>query len=152
MADRDKGRTLWREEVIQEANRVQSDLDRSEFAPDAEGRRHVEDRLHQARDAAEAHERRWKRVRSWWSGIDIEAAWRAIHAAKQELIDGMADPDLRAQYPLLRSKVKQYHYSIQRFTGGQTVRQWLSTQPYELQQQFGWAVLRRYEPCREARR
>jgi hypothetical protein len=108
MADRDKGRTLWREEVIQEANRGQSDLDRSEFVPDAEGRRHVEDRLHQARDAAEAHERRWKRVRSWWSGVDIEAAWRAIHAAKQELIDGMGDPDLRAQYPLLRSKVKQY--------------------------------------------
>lgn len=108
MADRDKGRTLWREEVIQEANRVQSDLDRSEFVPDAKGRRYVEDRLHQARDAAEAYERRWKRVRSWWSGVDIEAAWRAIHAAKQELIDGMADPDLRAQYPLLRSKVKQY--------------------------------------------
>lgn len=38
-------------------------------------------------------------------------------------------------------QVSGYYSSIQPFTGGQTVRQWLSTQSFEAQMQFGRQVL-----------
>lgn len=41
-------------------------------------------------------------------------------------------------------QVSGYYSSIQDFTGGQTVRQWLGTQSLEAQQQFGLDVLRRF--------
>jgi len=38
-------------------------------------------------------------------------------------------------------QVSGYYSSIQPFTGGQTVRQWLSTQSFDAQMQFGRQVL-----------
>ena len=103
-----RGRNSWREEVLREADRVRIDLDRSEFGSDAPERRYILANLEIARDAATRSHRGIMRVRSWWTGVDTESAWRAIHGAKQVLFDGMKDPDVRAQYPVLRSKVQQY--------------------------------------------
>lgn len=41
-------------------------------------------------------------------------------------------------------QISGYYSSIQDFTGGQTVRQWLGTQSLEAQQQFGLEMLRRF--------
>lgn len=38
--------------------------------------------------------------------------------------------------------ISGYYSSIQRFTGGRTVRQWLSTQSFEAQREFGLKILR----------
>jgi RHS repeat-associated protein len=44
----------------------------------------------------------------------------------------------------LHGRISAYYSSIQPFTGGQTVRQWLSVQPFEAQQSFGQQVLRQF--------
>lgn len=41
-------------------------------------------------------------------------------------------------------QISGFYSSIQPFTGGATVRSWLSTQPFEIQQQFGQEVLLRF--------
>jgi hypothetical protein len=41
-------------------------------------------------------------------------------------------------------QISGYYSSIQDFTGGQTVRQWLSTQSFKAQQEFGLQVIRRF--------
>jgi len=43
-------------------------------------------------------------------------------------------------------KISGYYSSKQAFTGGQTVRQWLSTQSYEAQQRFGQRIMDRFSP------
>ena len=45
---------------------------------------------------------------------------------------------------IAHGKVSAFYSSIQPFTNGQTVRQWLSTQPLEQQRQFGLDTLRRF--------
>jgi hypothetical protein len=42
----------------------------------------------------------------------------------------------------VHQQISAYYSRIQPFTNGQTVRQWLSSQPFEAQQQFGLQVLR----------
>ena len=111
MADEERprrGRSSWREEVLREADRIENDLARSDLTADTPSRAFVVDSLKIARDAAIRSHRGLTRVRAWWSGVDVESAWRALHGAKQVLFDGMKDPDVLAQYPLLRSKVQQY--------------------------------------------
>jgi hypothetical protein len=44
----------------------------------------------------------------------------------------------------LHRQISGYYSSIQDFTGGQTVRQWLSTQSLEAQREFGLQVIRRF--------
>lgn len=41
----------------------------------------------------------------------------------------------------IHRQVSGYYSSIQPFTGGQTVRQWVSAQPFDAQSQFGLDVL-----------
>jgi hypothetical protein len=41
-------------------------------------------------------------------------------------------------------QISGYFSSIQDFTGGQTVRTWLSSQPFEAQQAFGYEILGRF--------
>jgi hypothetical protein len=42
----------------------------------------------------------------------------------------------------VHTQISAYYSRIQPFTNGQTVRQWLSTQSFETQRQFGQQVLR----------
>jgi hypothetical protein len=44
----------------------------------------------------------------------------------------------------LHGRISAYYSSIQPFTGGQTVRQWLSTQSFEAQETFGQQVLKQF--------
>jgi len=44
----------------------------------------------------------------------------------------------------LHRQISGYYSSIQDFTGRQTVRQWLSTQSFKAQQEFGLQVIRRF--------
>ncbi len=44
----------------------------------------------------------------------------------------------------IHRQVSGYYSSIQPFTSGQTVRQWLGTQPFDAQRQFGLDVLQRF--------
>jgi hypothetical protein len=44
----------------------------------------------------------------------------------------------------IHARVSGYYSSIQPFTGGQTVRQWLSTQSYQAQYDFGLQTLRNF--------
>jgi hypothetical protein len=44
----------------------------------------------------------------------------------------------------IHRQVSGYYSSVQPFTGGQTVRQWLSSQPFDAQTQFGLDVLKQF--------
>lgn len=44
----------------------------------------------------------------------------------------------------IHAQISGYYSSIQPFTGGQTVRKWLSTKSYEEQFQFGIETLKKY--------
>ena len=44
----------------------------------------------------------------------------------------------------IHTKVSGYYSSKQPFTGGQTVRQWLSTQSYQVQHDFGIQTLKQF--------
>ena len=44
----------------------------------------------------------------------------------------------------IHARVSGYYSSIQPFTGGQTVRQWLSTQSYQSQYNFGIKTLKQF--------
>ncbi|WP_197421738.1 hypothetical protein [Prevotella sp. DNF00663] len=44
----------------------------------------------------------------------------------------------------IHAKVSGYYSSIQPFTGGKTVRQWLSTQSYDAQYKFGIETLKKF--------
>jgi len=44
----------------------------------------------------------------------------------------------------IHRQVSGYYSSLQPFTGGQTVRQWLSSQPFDAQMQFGLDVLKQF--------
>jgi hypothetical protein len=44
-----------------------------------------------------------------------------------------------------KNSISAYYSSITPFTKGQTVRQWLSTQSFEAQREFGIATLKRFK-------
>jgi hypothetical protein len=46
--------------------------------------------------------------------------------------------------PLFLLSLETYYSSVQDFTSGATVRQWLATQPYEAQREFGLQILKDY--------
>jgi hypothetical protein len=48
----------------------------------------------------------------------------------------------------IHARISGYYSSIQPFTGGQTVRQWLSTQPFNEQYQFGIQVIKDFGGAR----
>jgi hypothetical protein len=100
-------RTPWRAEILQERDRVELDLKRSELDHDSFSGRYVLAQLDLAREAA-TRPLGWRALRAWWTGADADAGWRAIHAAKQALLEGLSDPELRAQLPILASKVRLY--------------------------------------------
>ena len=43
----------------------------------------------------------------------------------------------------IHHQITGYYNSIQRFTGGKTVREWLNGQSFEFQRDFGMDILRR---------
>jgi hypothetical protein len=47
---------------------------------------------------------------------------------------------------MIHRRISGYYSSIQPFTGGQTVRQWLSNQPFGAQEQFGVRIMERFGP------
>jgi hypothetical protein len=102
--DRSKLTSTWRENILQEVDRVQSMLDRSGAASDEKERA---DRALQLASRA-ATQRRDSLSSLWagWSGADIERAWRSLHRAKQELFLLAKSEDIRSQLPALRSKVE----------------------------------------------
>ncbi len=103
-----RGRTAWREEILQERDRLEMELGRSDVVLDPSGTKYIHANLDIASDAATRIHKGFERIRSWWAGIDSVAGWRSIHAAKQALYDGLPDAELRAQLPILRSKVTRY--------------------------------------------
>jgi hypothetical protein len=100
--------TTWREEVLQECDRVELDFDRSKDDPDSPNGRFIAAELTLARQAATRISNWRQSFAGWWTGVDANAGWRAVHAAKQALIESLSDSDLRAQLPILRSKVMLY--------------------------------------------
>jgi hypothetical protein len=113
--------STWREDVLQEADRIKEMLSRSsgdettlaalagETVPGLNvDVRIVVDNLALARDSARKHRDARSRMVAWWTGIDIERSWVSLHAAKQALFSVVKEEDARVQIPVLRSKLQQY--------------------------------------------
>jgi hypothetical protein len=104
-ASRMKNRSTWREDVLQDADRVDSTLRRSDKSGH-ESLRSVEYSLELAKESATQRRKGWDRFAAWWTGIDIERAWQSLHSAKQDLFFIAPEEDVRAQVPLLKEKVR----------------------------------------------
>ena len=89
-----RGRTAWREEILQERDRLEMELGRSDVVLDPSGTKYIHANLDIASDAATRIHKGFERIRSWWAGIDSVAGWRSIHAAKQALDDGLPEAEL----------------------------------------------------------
>jgi hypothetical protein len=50
----------------------------------------------------------WYRVRMWWTGADIERAWRNIHAAEEVLYAHMREQDLRSRLAGIYAYARSY--------------------------------------------
>lgn len=65
---------------------------------------------------------RWpkrRRIRRWWSGVDIETAWRSIHAAEALIYENMSDSELRGRLPRITS------YTAKHLADVENERQWI---------------------------
>ncbi len=104
----------WRESVLQEVDRIAEGLRRAGRPEDDKDPNViiVRQNLQLARDSAHMPSRLFeevgRRARAWWTGADIERAWVSLHAAKQALIEVPGAVDVRAQIPLLHSKIALY--------------------------------------------
>lgn len=97
------------------------------------------ERLAMARAATLA--RRWPgRIRSWWNGSDIEAAWRNIHAAEVLLLQTASEDELSDKLPGVYAcaraylgdqdvRVVQLHSAIGRLIGQTPARPEIQTRP-----------------------
>jgi len=101
---RSKLTSTWRENILQEIDRVQSMLDRSGATSDEKER--ASTALQLASHAATQRRNSLSSLWARWTGADIERAWRSLHRAKQELFLLAKSEDIRSQLPALRSKVE----------------------------------------------
>jgi hypothetical protein len=106
------GPSAWREIVRARVAGLRYEADRRTVTSDPESRQRqaIDEYVTRALEAVE-HKYPygvWQRVRAWWTGADIERAWRNIHAAEVVLYEHMPSEDLRPRLAGIYAYARSY--------------------------------------------
>lgn len=100
-------RGSWRAIVLARIDSLRSEIAALPVQSRADDRAaldEIEQLLHRAHAAASSSS---LRARSWWTGADIERAWRSVHAAEALLADMQPTAAIRARYPGVLASARQ---------------------------------------------
>lgn len=98
--------SAWRIQILEEVERLEGRIRLAKLNEDRVAV--VLEQLESARVSALRRRNPFLRPIAWFTGADIESSWLSIHSAKQELLMVVPTREVRAQVPMLRSKVKRY--------------------------------------------